>query len=157
VTSVETVTLESLREALHELGFRAAILSDGSGASFVRSATSGMGFDVRLGSPAAGRDGEALDFRLVAAVEVEGAFDLDLINGWNNGRRFSRLHLDQGLLLLDMDVSVAGGVAPGFLRAQLETWSRLVTDWVDQLRRGFARRAEGLAPSPAEERFQNIA
>lgn len=134
---VETVTLESLRDALHELGFRAQIVGDVQGVSFIRSAVSGMAFDVRLGSPAIGSETEAIDFRLVAAIQVEGDLDLELVSDWNNVRRFGRLHLDRSALLLDMDVSVAGGVRRRFLLGQIETWSRLVGTLLDHMRQGL--------------------
>lgn len=148
---VHAVTLESLRDMLQALGFRAAISADHRGVGLVQSATSGIGFEARLGNPAADGEEGAVDFRLVAAIRVEGELDLGLVNGWNNGRRFSRLHLDAGTLLLDMDVSVAGGVAPAHLAGQFEIWNRLVEALREFLRAG-GKDAEPRAETPPAER-----
>lgn len=147
---VHAVTLETLRDMLQALGFRASIGPDGRA---VQSATNGMGFEARLGNPASDGEDGAVDFRLVAAIRVEGGLDLALVNSWNNGRRFCRLHLDGGTLLLDMDVSVAGGVAPAHLAGQLEIWNRVVEALREFLRSGGKDAdRQPQAESPAAER-----
>jgi hypothetical protein len=129
--------LEGLRERFQEAGYRVESLADAAGATVLRSATGGMPFDIRPGSrfPDAG-DGSAryADMTLRALLMVRGVLPLELINVWNNSRRFGRLHLDQGFLILDLDVSVMGGIDAAHLRAQIELWDRLVHDLITYLR-----------------------
>jgi hypothetical protein len=56
------------------------------------------------------------------------------LNRWNTQRRFSRLHLVPGLLLLVLDVSLIGGVAPDHVRANVEIWNKLLPDLIAFLR-----------------------
>lgn len=133
---IDTVTIETLRDALQDRGFRATIETDAAGARFIRSATAGLAFEARLGNPA-GADA-ALDVRLVAAIEIQGNLDPEIVNRWNNSRRFCRLHREGDMLLLDMDISVAGGVAPAWLARQVDMWDRLVEALIEHLKRELA-------------------
>lgn len=136
---IETVTLDLLRDMFQACGFRAAAATDADGQAFLRSATGGLAFDVRLGNADPADATAALDVRLVAAIEIKGELPLDLVNSWNNARRFCRLHVDGRSLLLDMDVSVAGGVAPAWLERQIELWDRLVQILIEHLKDELAR------------------
>ena len=64
--------------------------------------------------------------------------------------RFARLQLSQQFLVFCLDVSVAGGVMPNHLRAQIEIWDRLVQELIaylrDELRQLSAK--NGAAPQP---------
>jgi hypothetical protein len=75
---------------------------------------------------------------------------LELVNRWNATRRFARLQLSQQFLVFCLDVSVAGGVMPNHLRAQIEIWDRLVQELIgylrDELRQLSAK--NGAAPQP---------
>jgi hypothetical protein len=76
---------------------------------------------------------------------------LDIVNRWNTLRRFGRLHLNPGLLLLTMDVSAVGGVTRDHLRANLEIWDRLLPDLVAYLREELQKLkiANVAEPAPA--------
>ncbi len=71
---------------------------------------------------------------LVTTLQVQGELPLDLVNRWNATRRFGRLQLSPPFLAFCLDVSVAGGVAPNFVRAQIEIWDRLVQELIAYLR-----------------------
>ena len=80
----------------------------------------------------------------VALFAVRGAFPLDLLNKWNRTHRFGRLFLDkagpeQEFLVLSLDMSVAGGVSPTYLRAQVEIWDSLVQQLVPWLREELSK------------------
>ncbi len=131
---VKSLTAESLRDLLQRFGYRAEIVADETtGATMVRSATSGMPFDIRPGNQLADHPAQFLDLSFLGLFKIEGELPLPPINDWNNARRFSRLHLAQGFLLLDMDVSVAGGVTDDHLRAHLEIWDQLLLGLVSFL------------------------
>lgn len=143
---IHAATPETLRDMAQALGFRATVAVDASGAKSLQSATNGMAFEVRLGNAAPDGEDGAVDLRFVAAIRVEGELDLALVNAWNNSRRFGRLRLDGEALILDFDVSVAGGVAPAHLAAQFEIWNRLVEALIEFLR-APAKPAERAAPA----------
>lgn len=128
---LDTLSLDGLRERLQAAGYRIETLSEGAGAALLRSATGGVAFDIRPGHPVPdpGDDGiRYQDATLRVVLVVKGVPPLDLVNTWNNTRRFGRLHFHHDFLMLDMDISVAGGVSLAHLRIQIEIWDRLVHD-----------------------------
>lgn len=147
---IAELTVERLRDFIHQAGYRAEAVTDPNSSSPVlRSATGGIAFDIRPGNRSAGGDG-FVDLVLITGLQVEGELPLDLVNRWNAQRRFARLHLNPGALLLTMDVSVLGGVSPAYLRGQIEIWDRLVPDLVTYLREELGRPTPG-AGRPAVE------
>jgi hypothetical protein len=155
---VTSLTMDSLRALLQRFGFRAEVVTDeAAGVTLLRSATSGLGFDIRPGNRLADRPAEFLDCAFLATFRVEGELPPGPLNDWNNARRFSRLHINQGFLLLDMDVSVAGGVTIDHLRAHLEIFDQLLQGLVAFLRAELPRlaandaAASALAPQAATQ------
>ncbi|MBR0869809.1 YbjN domain-containing protein [Bradyrhizobium tropiciagri] len=133
--TITSLTLEALRDSFQNVGYRVETLTDPvAGTNYLRSATAGLGFEIRPGNQLAGEDQGFLDIMLVAALQVQGELPLDLVNRWNATRRFGRLQLSPPFLAFCLDVSVAGGVAPNYLRAQIEIWDRLVQELIGYLR-----------------------
>ncbi|HXH46574.1 MAG TPA: YbjN domain-containing protein [Bradyrhizobium sp.] len=129
---ITSLSLERLRDILQEAGYRVETQTDPvANVTYLRSATNGLGFEVRPGNMAGN---EFIDIVLVAVLQVQGNLPLDLVNRWNALRRFARLQLSVPFLALTLDVSVAGGVAPNHLRAQIEIWDHLVRDLIVYLR-----------------------
>lgn len=134
-----TFSLDRLTRILQQAGYRVETLTDPiSGATHLRSATGGVMFDIRPGNRAAGKN-EFVDAAFVAAVQVQGELPLEIVNRWNATRRFARLQLGEGFLVLTQDVSVIGGVAPDHLRGQIEIWDHLVQQLVGYLREELPR------------------
>lgn len=132
---VTTLTLDALRETLQASGYRVEQLTDPvANVPYLRSATAGLAFDVRPGNRFVGEDQGFADVAFVAALQVQGELPLDIVNRWNVTRRFGRLQLSQPFLVFCLDVSVAGGVAPNYLRGQVEIWDRLVQELIAYLR-----------------------
>lgn len=135
---VTDLNIEALRDLVQGIGYRVETVKDGK-ATFLRSATNGLPFDIRPGNSFAGGAGRFADVAFVALFAVRGTLPLDLVNSWNRSRRFGRLFLDQPVpgqefLVFCMDVSVAGGVAPRQLRNQIELWDGLVQQLIPWLR-----------------------
>jgi len=129
------LTLDSLREILLQVGYRVETLTDPvAKVPYLRSATSGLAFDIRPGNRFAGEDQGLADVAFTAVLQIQGELPLELVNRWNATRRFARLQCSQGFLVFCMDVSAVGGVTPGYLRAQIETWDRLVQELIVYLR-----------------------
>lgn len=149
-----SLTLDGLRDVLQQAGYRVETATDPvANVPYLRSATSGLVFDIRPGNRLAG-DGEErfADIAFVAVLQVQGELPLDLVNGWNAARRFSRLQLAGSFLALCMDVSVVGGVTQAHLRAHIEIWDRLAQELIAYLRDELRHRsmANGADPDGAK-------
>jgi hypothetical protein len=132
---ITVLTLQQLRDVMQLAGYRVETMTDPVvNSEYLRSATSGLAFDVRPGNRIAGNDGGFVDVALVAVLQVQGELPLDIVNRWNATRRFARLQLSAPFLVLTHDVSVAGGVGQNHLRAQVEIWDHLVQQLVAYLR-----------------------
>jgi Putative bacterial sensory transduction regulator len=134
-TLIATFTLDSLREILQQAGYRVETVADPvANVPYLRSATAGLAFDIRPGNRLIGGTLEFADLAFVAVLQVQGDLPLELVNRWNATRRFARLQLSQPFLVFCLDATVAGGVSPNHLRAQIEIWDRLVQDVIAYLR-----------------------
>jgi Putative bacterial sensory transduction regulator len=146
-------TLDSLRESFQGAGYRVETLTDPvANVQYLRSATAGLGFDIRPGNRFLGAEEGFADVMLVAPLQVQGELPLDIVNRWNATRRFARLQLSPPFLMFCLDICVAGGVAPNNLRAQIEIWDRLVQELTGYLRDELARlgAARSAAVPPAQ-------
>ncbi|WP_084799821.1 YbjN domain-containing protein [Bradyrhizobium sp. Ai1a-2] len=142
------VTLEELRTALQTAGYRAELVTDGN-ISLLRSASNGLGFDVRPGNSFPGKPDHFADVAFVAVLTVQGSMPLDLVNKWNRMHRFCRLFVDkpQGtdeFLVLTLDLSIAGAVSPNYVRTQLQIWDSLIQQLIPWLREELGRLAASL-------------
>jgi hypothetical protein len=155
---ITSLTLEHLREIMQLAGYRVETVTDPvANADYLRSATSGLAFDVRPGSRLDEKVRGFVDVMLIAALQVEGELPLDLVNRWNVSRRFARLQLSPPFLLLTHDVSVAGGVVHNHLRAQIEIWDQLVQQMIAYLRFELPKLGGGDPSSrPASEAERDI-
>lgn len=124
-----------LAELLREKGFRAELQEPGP---VLVSAASGLGFRVEFANPAVGQPGRFLDFAMVCALEIPPGVGAAVAAQWNAARRFGRLQQREGVLILDMDVLVAGGVSDAYLHARLEVWDHLLRLLVGDLRAASA-------------------
>ena len=132
-TPITQFTLDSLRGVLQQVGYRVEEVTDPvANVPYLRSATGGLAFDIRPGNRLP--DEGFVDVAFTAVLQVQGELPLDLVNRWNATRRFARLQLSQPFLVFCLDVSVAGGVMPNHLRAQIEIWDRLVQELIGYLR-----------------------
>jgi Putative bacterial sensory transduction regulator len=155
-TEITQLTLDSLRNVLQQVGYRVEEATDPvANLPYLRSATGGLAFDIRPGNRLP--DEGFVDVAFTAVLQVQGELPLDLVNRWNATRRFARLQLSQPFLVFCLDVSVAGGVMPNHLRAQIEIWDRLVQELIgylrDELRQLSAKNeAAAAVVPPAPER-----
>ena len=149
-TSLANLSLDALREILQQAGYRVETVNDPvANLAYLRSATAGLAFDVRPGNRLKSAE-TFVDAAFTAVLQVQGELPLDLVNRWNATRRFARLQLSQPFLVLSLDVSVAGGVAPTHLRAQIEIWDHLVQQLIAYLREELQKLAPANASSPTE-------
>jgi len=147
-TPITQFTLDSLRDVLQQVGYRVEEVTDPvANVPYLRSATGGLAFDIRPGNRLP--DEGFVDVAFTAVLQVQGELPLDLVNRWNATRRFARLQLSHPFLVFCLDVSVAGGVMPNHLRAQIEIWDRLVQELIGYLReelRQLSAKSDATAP-----------
>lgn len=142
-----SVSPEDLAEVLRKTGYRAAVVEQQPGGQTggpvgpqVQSAAQGLGFFIGFGNPlpasdaALGGSRQYVDFAFHCWLNTEGELRPDLVDSWNRGKRFARLFRQAPLLVLSMDVVVAGGVAEGSLIAHCELWDRILQDFIAHLR-----------------------
>jgi hypothetical protein len=150
-TTLANLSLDTLREILQQAGYRVETVNDPvANLAYLRSATAGLAFDVRPGNRLANGGETFVDAAFTAVLQVQGDLPLDVVNRWNATRRFARLQLSQPFLVLSLDISVAGGVAPNHLRAQIEIWDHLVQQLIAYLREELAKLAPANGSSPVE-------
>jgi hypothetical protein len=148
---VNSLTLESLRDHLQQAGYRVETLTDPvANLPYLRSATAGVGFDIRPGNQLPGDDKVFADAVFVVVLQVAGELPVDLVNRGNAARRFGRLHFSQPFLVFCLDISVVNGVTPVHLRSQIDLWDRLVQDLLPFLRTAFAEAAVQNSKTPAQ-------
>ncbi|GHC50050.1 hypothetical protein GCM10010096_22440 [Alcaligenes pakistanensis] len=134
--TIQSVSLKQLQELLQQMGYRVTE-SEQAGNRQLLSASQGIGFALRLGNPANEVD-QALDYTLSCALRVQGEMPAGIESAWNIGKRFARLAVQGEFLVLEMDVIVAGGVAPTYLQATAELWDRLLQEFLLFLRQHAA-------------------
>ncbi|MCI3203572.1 MULTISPECIES: YbjN domain-containing protein [Pandoraea] len=107
----------------------------------LHSASHGIGYQVHWGNQA-GVD-QYLDLTLSCPLRIQGGDLPDgLINEWHRSRRFARVAAHGEFLVLEMDVFVAGGVTPEFLRFSMRLWVEMMGQFFLHLR-NFTQQAAG--------------
>ncbi|NVO17711.1 MAG: YbjN domain-containing protein [Rhodoplanes sp.] len=143
------IDLDRLAELMRTQGYRVDLVRE-PGGDLLRSATGGLAFEIRGGSPAPECPASFIDLRCLAGLKIEGELDPAVINAWNVQRRYARLHRQEDLLVLTLDVSLAGGVMPAYVVTQIAIWDRLLQDLPVFLRETLAPRAAAAAAGPAK-------
>jgi hypothetical protein len=139
-TTYRSVTPENLRDLLQAMGYPVDLAKGQGDMPILRSATSGLAFEIRFLNPAQDGKGYA-DMTFLAALPLlDGRSPLEIANRWNASMRFARLQVNNRYLVLAMDVIALGGVQRDHLVTQIEVWDRLL-----QQVRPFLRDAIGQA------------
>jgi len=128
------LTLDTARDALQAAGYRVEEITGPNDGPALRSATGGLAFTLMLLNPLPGQPNAFADATVQTVLRVEGDLPLSLVNQWNATLRFARLHLQDGLLLLNRDILAFDGITPTALRTEIELWDRLVQHLVAFLR-----------------------
>jgi Putative bacterial sensory transduction regulator len=145
---IQSINAEHLSEVLQTAGYRVN-RSEQNGITQLLSASQGIGYAVRFGNPAE-QAGSFVDFTFSCALRVQGELPPGLAETWNASRRFARMSVQGGFLIMEMDVVVAAGVSGQYLRSNLELWDRLLQEFIVYLR-DFSKDAKPLAASPVAE------
>ncbi|MCF1487833.1 YbjN domain-containing protein [Pseudomonas sp. AA27] len=133
VTLIETVSADSLTQLLQDAGCRVNRTEQNAVVQLL-SASQGVGYAVRFGNRAAGKEGEFLDFTFSCALRIQGELPAGLAEHWNASRRFARLSVQGEFLVMEQDVVVADGVSQQHLLGSLVLWDRLLQELIVYLR-----------------------
>lgn len=143
---VTFVTSEQVADAIRAAGCAVSVQQDDL-VTRLHSASHGIGYQVHWGNQT-GVD-QYLDFTLSCPLRVQGGELPDgLINEWHRSRRFARVAAHGEFLVLEMDVFVAGGVSPEFLRFSLRLWVEMMGQFFLHLR-NFTQQAAGQGDATA--------
>jgi hypothetical protein len=142
---IQTITPGALAELLKDSGYRVTE-AEQNGIVQLMSASQGVGFTIRFGNRLPAPAEAYVDFTFGCVLQVQGDMPADIVASWNRSRRFARLSLQAQFLLLEMDVTVAGGVSPSHMRAQIELWDRLIQEFLLHLRQGFTAQQGAASP-----------
>ncbi|MBJ9975889.1 YbjN domain-containing protein [Pseudomonas sp. S75] len=149
VPLIDTVSADSLTDLLQDAGCRVN-RSEQNGVVQLLSASQGVGYGVRFGNRAPGKDGEFLDFTFSCALRIQGELPLGLAERWNATRRFARLSVQGEYLVMEMDVVVADGVSQKHLLGSLLLWDRVLQEFIVYLRDYSRHNAEQPSQAPVE-------
>jgi hypothetical protein len=133
------LTVEGFRDILLAAGYRVESIADNQIGPMLRSATSGLAFDIQFVNPLPGDATAYTNLFLRTGFQVRGDLPLSVVNDWNNNMRFGRLRLSNNLLVVDMDISVLGGVTAAYLRNQVDIWDKLIQGLIVYLRDAIAK------------------
>ena len=151
--NIMSLTSDGMRDIMQLVGYRVETFAGPDGATQLRSATNGVPFMLRFGNRFAADPSGYADATLTAVLQLQAPLPWDALNQWNSSKRFSRLHQNGNLLVLEKDLIVVGGVSRENLRAQVEIWDRVVQELLHYLRAvlglpsdaGGAKSADGVA------------
>lgn len=129
---MNAISPQQLAATLQQAGYRAHEVNHG-GTVQIHSAAQGIGFVINFGNQALNQPGEYVDFAFICTLNIDGEMNAELVDNWNRSRRFARLSRSGQLLVLTMDVMVAGGVSADWLRAQSELWDALLREYLRHL------------------------
>jgi len=126
---LQFVTPQQMIDILQKAGYRAVIQQQEQQVQ-IHSAAQGLNFVIYFGQ---GQEDGFTDIAFSCAIKIQNQIPASLIDGWNQQRRFSRLLKQGEWLVLVMDVLIAGGVTPTWLRSQCELWDGLLKEYVRYL------------------------
>lgn len=123
---ISSITPAEIVALLHEAGFRAEVVN-GEKPPRVRSAVQGLTFSIGFASQPDSAQRYS-DFSFNCPLRIKGELPGDLLERWNQKKRFARLLRNEHFLYVTMDVVLAGGVTHRHLHAQLELWDQLIRE-----------------------------
>lgn len=129
---LNTVNAEQVSDAIKAAGC-AVTTTEQDGTTWLHSASHGIGFQVLWGN--AVTPGQYADFTLSCPLRVQGGvLPEGVLTEWHRTKRFARVALHGDFVVLEMDVMVAGGVAPAHLAVSLQLWTQMMGQFFLHLR-----------------------
>ncbi|MDF0605881.1 YbjN domain-containing protein [Neisseriaceae bacterium TC5R-5] len=134
---------EQVAEAIKAAGCTVNTVEN-NGVVSLQSASQGVAFQVLWGN-AAPEAGHYLDFTLNCPLRVEGgSIPEGLIAEWHRSKRFVRIAEHPGVISLEMDVLLLGGVTQEHMNMMVQLWTQMLGQVFLHLR-NFAAQSAGAA------------
>ena len=114
---------QSLVRAMQSRGYVAELTTDQIGDPLIRSAASGVKFQLFFYNCTNNKECATVQFHV--GYDLKTGSSLDTVNEWNKGQRFGRAYLDkENDPILEMDVDLDdGGVSQLLFIDNLEFWT----------------------------------
>ena len=107
----EVIEPGDMAALMQSWGYRAELDAYSDGRPVIRSAASGLNFDVRFFNCTEGKTEECRDLQFQVGFTMEPPPTLDTFNTWNSDFRFARSYLWEGrTAYMEMDLRLDGGV-----------------------------------------------
>ncbi len=118
-----------MADALRNFGYRAELLKDDGGDPKISSSTGGANFSIFFYGCTNGQNCDAISFS--AAFDLDTGSTLELMNTWNQKKRYTKAYLDDEIdPIIEMDVFLgSGGVSIDNFRIWVDTWERALGDF----------------------------
>lgn len=127
-----TVDADQIASAIKAAGCAVTAIEQ-DGVVRLHSASHGIGYQVLWGNAVAA--GRYTDLTLTCPLRVQGgALPEGLLSEWHRTKRFARVAQHGDLMVLEMDLIVAGGVSPAHLALSLQLWTQMMGQFFNYLR-----------------------
>lgn len=101
----------------------ATLSTQPNGDPLINGTVDGTGYQIYFRNCTANKDCEDLNFYAGFSSKPT----LEVINGWNRDKRFSRAYLDEvGDAAVEMDLDMVAGVTPDYLESQMGLWPQII-------------------------------
>jgi hypothetical protein len=152
---LNTINAEQVSDAIKAAGC-AVTTTEQDGTTWLHSASHGIGFQVLWGN--AVTPGQYADFTLSCPLRVQGGvLPEGVLTEWHRTKRFARVALHGDFVVLEMDVMVAGGVAPAHLAVSLLLWTQMMGQFFLYLRNYKPEAAAGSEAEAAAKADESVA
>ena len=129
---LDAVTPEQVSDAIKAAGAAVTTIEQ-DGVVRLHSASHGIGFQVLWGNTVTTT--QYTDFTLSCPLHVQGGTLPDaVLASWHRTKRFARVAQHGDFVVLEMDVVVAGGVAPPYLAFAMRLWMQMMGEFFLHLR-----------------------
>jgi len=129
---IDATNAARIAQKLTDLGYRAKMDTDGAGDPMIRSAASGANFSVFFYGCTDGADCTAVQFQ--AGFDLADASTAAKMNEWNKTHRFGTAYIDdEGDPMLQMDVTLDGGVSEANFADVVDWWEIVLGEFQDYI------------------------
>lgn len=118
-----------MADVLRNFGYRAELTTDNGGDPKISSSSGGANFSIFFYGCTNSQNCDAISFS--AAFDLDPGSNNDLMNQWNQKKRYTKAYLDDEQdPVIDMDIFLGdGGVSIDNFRFWVDTWERAIGDF----------------------------
>jgi hypothetical protein len=129
---IDATNPERIALRMIALGYPAAMDIDGAGDPLIRSSAAGANFTVFFYGCTNGANCLAVQFQ--AGFNLPTPTNAAKMNGWNRAHRFGAAYIDdEGDPMLQMDVTLDGGVSEANFDDAIDWWKVVLTEFQEYI------------------------